>query len=278
MDDYKYALIDANFILKRNCEAKYSHLLGGITASDIIFSFNQSINKLKREIGFENALLLFDKFPYYKSAFLPAYKGDRVYVNEEYVNKFTRENPDADQATIFNLQNEAIKNRECIKAKYEIIRTRVPNRRSVIKTGFEADDLAYILSYRLKDKPYKSVLLATDSDWITFTNPNVDYLSVKKDKETGEYITKSDTVRDLKLIACALKIPLYDLGILNELYLTSHNNIETYRTLHPEVKYKDFCQAIYNSENRIPDYETYKSYYDGMNMRSHAREIEVFLE
>lgn len=278
MNQYKYALIDANFILKRNCEAVFRGLQGGISKDDIIKSFNQSVNKLQREIGFNHGLLLFDKFPYYKSAFLPEYKGDRVYINEEYLENYMKENPNPDPMELYNIQNQVTKNRECIRAKYEIINTRRFDRTPVIKKGFEADDLAYILACKLRDKPYRSILIATDSDWLTFTNPQVDYISMKKDRETGEYITKAKTINTLKLISNALKIQLYDIGILNELFLESHNNIQTYRDKHPEVKYRDFCEAMYNSEDKVPDYTEYKSYYDGMYMRSHANEIEVKLE
>lgn len=271
MYKYKYALIDANYILRRNTEAICKGSSELISASKIVDSFHTSIRKLKRDVGFDIPLLLFDKSPYKKSEHLPEYKGDRVYITEDYVKELLKNNPNMNVTELMDLYREANKNKQSMIAKYTLVKYPTDNGISIIKRGYEADDLAYLIGLKLKSKDYKSVLLSSDSDWITFINDNVDYMTLKLNP-------KSNIQDQWKVTSEEFKIPIYDLGILAELYYYSHNNIEVYKNKYPEVSYKDFCMSMFNSIDNIPDYSTYKGYYDGMNMNKWVDDIEVNLE
>lgn len=267
MSDYKYAIIDSDYILKRNCAA-ISKGGNGWTEHDLRVSFERSINKMKREIGFEKAILVFDRSPYKKTAVLPAYKGNRVY----YTKEWCEEHKDSlSEEEYQNALAQAEFNEKKMHVKYDIIWNPPEGVETLAIKTWEADDLAFILADRLKDKPYKSVVVSIDNDWTSFANDQVDFMTPKYDK-------REEDIAKFKAQEKVSGIPMYELGILRELYHYSHNAIDVYKSIHPEVKYRDFCESMYYSKNNIPDYETYKKYFDGMNMRKYSDEVEFKLD
>lgn len=275
MNNYKYAFIDANFILKRNAAAMFKG--NPIPEEDLTRSFYQSISRIDKELGkvigtehgFETGILLFDRYPYRKSSVFPAYKGDRVYYTKDYIKEHFDEL--LDSGRLVQVSNEAEHNERVMHVKYNIIWHPIDNYRTLGIKGFEADDLAYLLSRVVIDKPYKSILISIDNDWNTFVNDNVDFIT-----PPGRYPMdrREGKINANKLVSEEYGIPTYDLGILDELYTKSHNNIDTYKSLHSEINHRDFCEAMYNEHDTIPDYETYYKYYSSMKMDQYLDEFK----
>ena len=78
---YDFGIIDAQYILRRNWSIQKSR--GKVNQFLLMKSFIQSVFKLKRDFGFDRALLCFDSAPYYAMLENPDYKADREYVTQE---------------------------------------------------------------------------------------------------------------------------------------------------------------------------------------------------
>lgn len=277
MEPYKYAFIDGNYILKRNGAAMSKGGSIKIEEDQLKKSFYSSIARINRElatiinsdIGFEKAILLFDRYPYRKSAAFPAYKGNRVYYTKDYIKEHYAEL--LEEGKLEEAANQADFNEKMMHVKYDILWHPEYNHKTLGIKGFEADDLAYLLAKSVENKPYKSIVISVDRDWNTFVNDNVDFITPPGGK-WGMSRREDELTRD-QLIASEFEVPIYELGILNELYNSSHNNIDVYKTIHPEIKYKDFCRAMYKGDIEIPDMDIYKCYYNAMNMNQYLEEF-----
>lgn len=270
---YRYGLIDAQYILRRNAAVLKNN---GFTVEELRKSFLQSIRKMKREIGFSIPVLLFDKSPYKKSAAFPAYKSDRIYYTDKYLEEHKEE---LSEHEIEVIKEEIDFNIKVMKVKYGLIDD--PGEGiSYLKSGYEADDLAYILACKLANDTesvnviLKSVLISVDNDWNTLTNSKVDFITPKMDTRLGIRQIWSEISR-------RLDIPVYELGLCNELYNSSHNNIATYKgTITPEgkvISFEEFSKSMFLSIDTIPKYEEYKKYFDAMNMNQYIDDIKLKL-
>lgn len=270
---YRYGLIDAQYILRRNAAVMKNN---GFTESELRRSFLQSIKKMQREIGFMTPVLLFDKSPYKKSAAFPAYKSDRIYYTDQYLEEHKDE---LSEHEIEVIKSEIDFNTKVQKVKYGLVND-PGDGISYLKSGYEADDLAYILANKIANDSesinlvLKSILISVDNDWNTFTNKRVDFITPRMD-------LRLDVRNRWTELSKQLDIPIYELGLCNELFNHSHNNIDTYKgTTTPEgnvVTFKDFSTSMYLSEDNIPRYEEYKKYFDAMNMNQYMDDIKLKL-
>lgn len=216
MADYKYDIFDAQYYLTRNFKAlirRYTvdtNLLDSndkpilneegepityptitFTADDLARTFFYSIVKFTREIAScRKVILLFDKYPYHKDAFVEEYKGTRHYATEEDLEGIDKETSPLDYAVT---EEEIRRNKIKQEAKYWIINNFDKLGMKVyVRTGYEADDFAGIIARYLRNDDEKSVIVSIDDDWTYFVNENVDYL-----KPNGTKITYEDMKQEL---------------------------------------------------------------------------------
>lgn len=283
-NNYKFAFFDAQLILVRTIKALSPRSPEGIVKrEDVMRTFLYSIFKVVREKGVDRPVLLWDSSPYHKKdileSFLPEshYKADRwiqedigelkdkiaqlgiqidslrgVPESEEQIAKLEKE--------IANI-NQRIKNQIADTANFEIrqdIKYYFINElgkygmSSVIKKGWEADDIAYLYANLVKPDPRKSLVVTTDTDWEYWINDNVD----KYNNYSG-IITTAEEVRKRHEDVLS-KFPEWDLFKL-KMYLDvcygSHNNL--YRTLNEKSKGKKLWEILDNLDEYIEDKNMY---------------------
>lgn len=276
---YDLGLIDGQYLLRRNWCVLRLH--GDVKKDYLIKSFLQSVMKLKREIGFKRPLLLFDKYPYYKKLeAVEEYKTDRHYTSESDVDDLKKklESPDLTdeeraelEKQLADTQKDLRDNQEFTRAKYDI----VTNGRDIgfpclMKQGFEADDIAFAMSEKVRELGLTAVLVTTDHDWISFRSKEVDYCTPKMDHRNVD-------CRALVLLSRELNIPLYEIGVMKEIYDTSHNNVSGYE-FSEEVPFKEFCTKLYTKDETLKGYDKISKTYDAMNMRKHLPELDKLLD
>ena len=224
MSKYKYAIFDAQYILTRNFKAMQNQEY--FSQETLARSFFWSIAKYIREmVDAEKVVCLWDKWPYHSTTLLgDEYKGDRYYASEEELEGL---DPVKDKEEIERIENELRINKIKQGAKYWIINAfNDLGILSFIKSGYEADNFAYVIAQHLKDDDKKSIIISRDSDWKYLISKNVDYAHDK----TGETWTLEDMEKE---IPEGLDISLYLYkSVIDSLY-GSHNNIQ--RTLKEEL-------------------------------------------
>lgn len=244
-------------------------------------SFIQSVMKLKRDFPHEYSILCWDKSPYYKTETIKEYKQDRYRPTEDEVtdlkSKLRDSNiSDQDKVTIRNSIQEMeidmtnFKTMQNVKY-YLIFDLNDCGWNSCIKSGFEADDLAHLISdiYRDNHTDQKSVLLTTDKDWLHFTNEWVDFISIKYPNKDYSYITDPATEAMDKY-----NIPRYDYGILSEIYGGSHNNVSGLG----ELEWDEFLDRYWvKHDDTMPKYTEVDAYYNAMQIDKHKDEVSSLL-
>jgi len=231
---YKYALIDAQYILTRNFhQAKKNP---NFSQQELVKSFFYSIVKLVREdLKCDKVVLLWDKYPYHKSTMLEDFKGDRVYHDEKDLEK-----PDLTDEERARIAESIRLNKIKGAAKYFIL-TNLGNfgMPSFMKKGYEADDLAYLFSKNYKEEK-KSVIVSADSDWTSMTSDKVDhYMTKRKVFYTYQYgieKTSADNVTDL-----------YELMTIHASLFGSHNNLT--QTLTKEGMKLSYAEKIRRAQS-----------------------------
>lgn len=247
MSEYKYLIFDGQYFLTRNFKKLLDYKKNGdpylypdgTTAIDndknVIYyqhpnfdylylarSFFQSIAKFVREKhSCEKVILVWDKYPYAKHSFLPKYKGDRHYATDDDLIGL---NPESDINKIINVKFEVEALEIKQKAKYWIIENfENLGMKSYIRTGYEADDFAGVISKYLydKDPSVKSGIVSIDSDWSYLTQPNIDHL-----KPRGDVITYDQVTEWNKEIYDKFEISHYELKSIIDSIFGSHNFLE----------------------------------------------------
>lgn len=258
-------LVDAQYLVRRNFSAM-THNNQIITSDSLVRSVKSSFRKITSNIN-DTVWLLYDKQPYFKSESLPEYKGDREYVSEEGLQKLI--DSGANECEIIKYRLDLHNNKEFINAKYKLIRD---DNRSIIIRGYEADDLARMMSEYYNKNNEKCILYTIDSDWLYFCSDNTIMMTPKgiiKDKEY-ENILKNYS---------DYNVPISKIGVLYELFSTSHNNVPCYNATHnKDITFKSFCDSIYNNIDNIPDFDLYRKYYLSLSLHNHDLNIEEIVK
>lgn len=216
---YKYLAVDAQSILYKAFAATKG--LGHFNSSFLQLTFFRSIKKILIELDEEEGisigkvLLLWDKRPYYRASLVDDYKGTRTYYTEDDLEldwddmelswedvSYLLPGKSPNDWSESDLSPDVIKNLKLDKlrrhkehvareiylfeqfgqAKYNILvnfsKVGLP---SIIREGFEADDIAYTISRTITDP----VLLCTvDSDWLAYITTSTHYWQPKRQELT----------------------------------------------------------------------------------------------
>lgn len=237
----------------------------------------QTIMKLKREQKFEKPIICFDTYPYYKTMGLEEYKGDRVYETQDTLDQMIADSLFLEGEELERAKQEIeqyekdLENRQrFISAKNTVKTLSKYGFYSAFKSHFEADDIAFAIAEKARQYGLTAILLSTDSDWVTFRSKEVEYSNPKGDHR---YSLVKERLNESK----SLGIPLYEIGVLHEIYNTSHNNVPIYA--HTDtVDFSEFATKIYNQDTTLPDFEDINKVYVTMNIRQHLPELDKLLD
>jgi hypothetical protein len=281
---YDYGIIDAQYILRRNKVTMEQISNGHLIKNKLMESFINSIMKLKRENDFIYPILCWDKSPYFKTEAVKEYKKDRHHASEEEVTDLQTqldqlmesmmdpEKSDEEKseiskkiAEIESSIQKSVLEMENFKVfqsvKYEIIGAlQDTGFKSMIKTGFEADDFGYLLSKHIIAAGKTAVLLTVDKDWLFFQNDNVKFKSIKYPNKDYSYMT--DPWNDVKD-----NLTLYQYGVLYEIMEGSHNNVTSIKV--EDLSFSEAVTKFIKNDNTLPSYEDIKVYYNAMNVSNY---------
>lgn len=274
---YDVGIIDAQYILRRNFKA----MRGRVIYTLLEKSFLQSIMKLKKDIGFSRPVLCFDKGPYIKSETIKEYKKDRHYISSTDVEEIEKRINNSEELGLSEEEVEQLKKElesikeqadneaEFIKAKYDLINN-LPSMGFpvIIKQGFEADDIAFALSEKVRELGKTAVLLTVDRDWVGFRSREVYYLTPNDRRDT-----RDDICRYYIDISRRLNVPLYDVGILKEIYDSSHNNVEGYE-FSGQVDFDTFITKLASKDTTLPGYDKAELFYKAMDIRPYLKDLD----
>jgi 5'-3' exonuclease len=254
-------IVDCQYLLRRNYSAM-THSGSIISSEALLRSVKASIRKISTNKT-DQIFLLFDKQPYFKSKYLPEYKCDREYANDEGLQRLI--DSKADEFVIMKYRIDIHNNKEFTNAKYKLIEQ---DNRSILIKGYEADDIARFMSEYYTNNNIDAILYTIDSDWLYFCSDHVKMITPKG-------ISKEDEYKKLQSRYVDFDIPLNKIGMLHELYFQGHNNVPNYSD--KSISFKLFCNSIYNNINNIPDQELFKKYYDGMSLIDHNLNVEEII-
>lgn len=245
MTDYKYLIFDGQYILTRNFYAllpRYrrveslidssgfpvldddgklvTYSVSTLTWQEIAKLFIYTIAKFTRDIAnCRKLIILFDKSPYHKNLFVEGYKGSRTYVTEDDLLDIDKELYPLDYAKVEedirvnNLKQEA---KSWLVDNLGKIGMQV-----YMHPGYEADDLAYIISNYLKTDDQKSAIVSKDNDWTYLINENVDFL-----EPTGKVYQYKDRYCEVETnVPKEYNLSLYQYKSLIDSLHSSHNDL-----------------------------------------------------
>lgn len=282
MAKYKYAFFDAQLILVRTIAALRNSAPGGICRrEDILRTFLYSIFKVIREVGADRPFLLWDSSPYHKTAILnkmlgdSQYKTDRWYATDDDVTNMKKRiaeltgiiqdtiNRDPEDTRIAEYSKELEGLKETVKqaelqiANFKVrqdVKYHIINElgrfgfTSILKKGWEADDLAYLLCKQVEhcDKP--SMIVSTDTDWEYWINSNC----VKYNNYSGKFVTYEDVRnRHLKIVEAHPDWDLFKIKSYLDTLYGSHNNLS--KTLNPEWNGRSIDDILANPDEAFAD-------------------------
>ena len=281
MSKYDIGIIDGSYIIRRNMAAQSSY--GKLDENLLLKSCIQSLMKEKRELDFDKCLIVWDRAPYFRQQEgIEEYKSDRHYVSYDDIEKLREELLWEDdpkrraeiESQISEYEVKAWNNSISGKVKYVIIQELGKfGFYSLIKTGFEGDDLAFLIADKCPDLGVKAILLTSDHDWISYRNKNVQYTTPAR---RGVRNNRFDDVRRMLDLSNRTGVPLYESGILSELYKNSHNNVEKYDFC-DMVPLEEFISKLYKADSSLPGFEKYYKRYQAFNIRKHQPEAEKLI-
>ena len=281
---YKWGLIDANYILFRNkaiLASKYDK--EPIPRHELFSSVLQSFMKLKYEGDCMYPLYIWDKSPYHKLKTLQAYKADRWVGTDEEYDALEAEKATASPLRLIEIIEQQRKIR-LDQANFETT-SYVKNRfindmgkygfHSLIKQGYEADDLAFFSACQIselfkQDESNNAVLLTADKDWANFQLPGVDFLSTYNWSNyynlTEEFEDVNSKINEAsqKLYGRPCRLLRFQYGILEELMHKSHNNACVWS--HRGIKRPEAIARFMNGDTSLIDYQLLHDAYYAMNM------------
>lgn len=273
---YKYMFFDAQIVLTTGMHALSNPRVnnGIVKKEELIKMFIQSVFKVVREVGCDRPFLLWDSSPYHKSTILKEklgiedYKGDRGYQ--------TQDDLDSVDAKIKELETSGDYTPEEmseLKKKYFDILRQVTNFKirtevkyllmsefdqfgftSISKKGYEADDIAALLSRYLKNDPNRHLFITKDSDWDYLLQPNIDRYN---NFGRGERFKTYQQVMEFYhwLPTDFPEWSLYDLKTEIDCLMGSHNNLKN--TLTKGWGNKPIREILDNFEESVQNKEVY---------------------
>ncbi len=276
MGKYNFGIIDGQYILRRNWSIQKN--TSGVTESLLLKTFMQSIMKLKREFDFERPLICFDSAPYFAALENPEYKADRVYVNQDTLAELEQKLVFAEGEEAENLAKEIEQYKKDLyeeeifrHAKMDITSNLTQfGFRTLKKAHWEADNLAFAIAERCRQTGLTAIMITTDHDWCNFRSKEIEYSTPKGDH-------RYDYVRKILNESKELGIPLYELGILHEIYGESHNNAKGF-DFSEEVPFKEFAIRLYTGDQTLKGYQKAKNFYEAMNIRKHLPEVDNLID
>lgn len=257
---YDYLVIDAQYFLTRNYFAirgSGSNKLPDTSYATIASSVIRSIIKVFEEVPSKKVILLWDTYPYYKHTLLEDYKGTRSYTTDEDVE--AEEDPEIKAQLEIDAHN--LKQRGLAKRLLKELNSfGLP---SFFKSGYEADDLAYVVSNKIKELSKTGCLVSIDSDWTYWINESVDVLNPKK----MEITTHKDMVDYLEL---EHPLSLFEYKQLYDSFYGSHNDyIQTVTDDNWSYSFNEFYQLYLDTKDKstlFKDYDRFKLQYHGLSI------------
>lgn len=301
MNKYKYMFIDAQIILTTGVYAIMHNTPDGkIKQNDLLRMFILCIFKVIRECPCERPFLVWDSSPYHKNTILKQllgkddYKGDRGYKNESDIEDLNKqiedtklkidqlkaEDPVINDSQIAELEEQITKwNKQINDIDVQIcnFKTRSATKyfiieelqkfgiTSIIKKGYECDDICTLLADWCNEHKVKAVLVSKDSDYDFMLNPYVDkYNNLCKTKPTPQnpnpkLTTYNDVSKTWWWIARDFPDKkLYQVKALMDSAWGSHNAL--HKTVKPEwCKQGVFLiDALNHGEDAFDDYNLFK--------------------
>lgn len=198
---YDIGIIDKSILMHRN----YSMLKGTfgdkLTAGLLIKSCIQSIFKIAREqLEVGKYILVADSKPYHKSKILVSQVGQSEY----------KTNRPKEKDNFMEIYAKASYGLAEFGNRFGVNQYRVD--------GYEADDLAYLISQNLKTD-HKNLIISFDSDWFYLVNDHTDYYNMRHRK-----IYNYD--RCCKYVHKTEHFNLLDTMIIRTAFKGSHNNLK----------------------------------------------------
>lgn len=315
---YRYGLIDGNYLLFRNKSLlQGNYAPNPIPKNELLKVTLQSFMKLQRERNFQYGLILWDSSPYFKTEAIKEYKADRYQASEDEIVKLKDEEanlvleyPTASperqveiSRRLVEIKNQILEvnmNIENFKiaqeVKYGFLEDDFNNAgfKSVLKKGYEADDHAYLLAYRISsryqsgDKDSTAILCTADKDWVNFQMPGIDFVSTYYGKTYPEYLESYNKdlellqEKSLKLYNTYTPLSMYEWGILYELSGFTHNNatVWDYHLRKGEDKldwHESMCRML-NGDTTLPGYDILSKAFMAMNMLKGSAPNKVIKE
>lgn len=276
MSKYDLGIIDGELVLRRN----YSANCKGQNANGnlLLKTFIQSIMKIKRENDFEKALICFDSFPYYKTMEVQNYKADRPYESQEGLDALREEllwASDEEREELEKQIEEYEKRLNDKKVYWDVKKTIKESLGRfgfypLYKKFFESDDIAYGISEKVREKGLTAILVTKDSDWMSFRSKEVEYVNLKGDHRYPDVKRLLDESR-------VLGVPMYEIGVLHEIYDASHNNVSKYE-FRDMVRFDEFAHKLYNQDSSLMGFDDINKTYKSMNIRHHLPELDKLID
>lgn len=218
MNSYKYALIDGNYVLSRNYFAimrNYQNCRVPLGfAETLVMSVTTSILTMVSSFNIGKIIILWDTYPYHKSSLLRgSYKSTRYYMTEEDAEEI--EDPEEREKAKIDAYN--FERRTEAKNKLKLLgNISIP---SLFRKGYEADDLAYMISTKLSENGESALLVSIDSDWSFWIQPGVDFYNPKSEVIT----TYEQSIIENKVDTT--KRSLFRHKVLYDSFYGSHNDL-----------------------------------------------------
>lgn len=234
----KYLFIDGQYFLTRNWA--FLKTRDWLSLSKLIEVTMLSIKKIQDKVLANNVILLWDSWPYRKTQELVAagvdYKGDREFALDKINEIKALMATETDEQKLAELSEE-LKREEKEYASFlirkdakKIIKEKFPEFGigCLSITGLEADDLACMASLWSPkhidiDKRERNVICSSDSDWVSFCAPSLDFYRTTKVEEWLKY---EDADRKIPKKYQPFGVDLYSYNLLHDAYYGNHNNLK----------------------------------------------------
>ena len=260
MFKFDYALMDAQWILTRNHSVAMNNFdpYNPNYPKQLTWSTLSSIFKIASEFEIGKIILVFDTPPYHKLLFLDEYKQGRPYVTMEEAEEIKDPN---ERETQKRIAQGFIRRKEVKDILENLDKVALP---ALYHQGWEADDLVYLLSWKLHELGKTSVLISVDSDWQYWVSPS-----------SSVYNPQADliyTYEECKILnGLTSEDSLFEFKSLFDSFYASHNGL--YRTIKEELVELDCHEVIKDYRkgelNLFDNYELFKKQLKSFDFKSY---------
>lgn len=290
--EYDFGFLDTQWLLNRNMQAMCrQHSVKIEFYQELLDSVVYSIIKYVKMFKCRKWVLLNDRGPYHKKTILDdeSYKGTRYYAKEEdceesennievlkkqlaakeleykEITDILQAMPLAEEIAVLKdqIQEEQdeidqimrqVHNQQMkYQAGYILRHLDLMGLPCFGKKGWEADDLAYLVSNKLEKEGKTGILVSVDSDWGYWLRPNIEWYRTNRDEVYGYWDVREENDIPEELTNFEYK-KLYD-----SIY-GSHNDLGS--CVHPEWKLTVLKEWYEKSENKAEVFEQIYHEYD----------------